>query len=62
MGPELLTIQDYDKGNVSAGICVDVLLASIEQSHPSLYTLLESQCGDILTDEEVIDVLREIIK
>jgi len=61
MSVEQLVLEDYDKGMLVA-LCVDVLLTSIERSHPNLHSLLCDKVGDILTDEEVIDVLREIIE
>jgi len=61
MTPEQEILNDYDKGTVEAGPCVDGILASIKNSHPNLYTLLADDCGDILTDEECIQVLREVL-
>ena len=60
MTVEQLTIHDYNKGLVDAGICVDVLLTAIEHSHPQLHHHFVNDVPD-LTDESIIPLLEEII-
>ena len=57
MTVEQRAIYDYKKGNVSAEICADVLLESLNITHPTLHMLLCDEC----VDEDIIKIAAEVL-
>ena len=56
---EQLTIRDYEKGQLTAEACSDVLLTAIERTHPGLYEYF-AEVSDIEYDD-LVPLLEELL-